>query len=157
MLLLGLAAILSACSEPPPPPAARRCGPTGGATAPHVCWSGPAPTGRPIALLAGLPGGTLDRIAGDPDVTTFLNDRFEPRFVAPDLLAPPGERTLLLGPRGCVLPGGELRAESPAGWIDAVNTALRAGVGTTAPPLSGPVPGLGADHPLRTPCSGHSP
>src|SRR5204862_5947019 len=66
-----------ACHDPPTPP------PTQGpddlprwSLAPHVSWAGlDAPATRPLAVFVDDPGGPLDQIAADADVTTFLNDR----------------------------------------------------------------------------------
>jgi hypothetical protein len=33
-----------------------------------------------VAVFVDAPGGAVDRLAADPDVTTFLNDRFHPIF-----------------------------------------------------------------------------
>ena len=154
--------MLAGCMDPPVPAAAQACGPAGGATAPHVCWAGPEPTGRPHALLLGVPGGQLDRIAAHPDVATFLNDRFEARFLPRDPTSP-DDHTLLLDPIGCLLPGGEIRASTPASWIAAVNIALltsRPGAATAAPAAAGLArPGivLAPGHPLTQPCSASRP
>jgi hypothetical protein len=111
-------------------------------------------SGRPLALLVGEPGGPLDRLAADPDVTTFLNDRFEARFVSPGVLPPPSERTLVLDPRGCLLPGGSVESSTPEAWIAGVNKALEAPGPRAAPILLQPPPGLPEGHPLASPCAG---
>ncbi len=87
-------------------------------------------------------------------MTTFLNDSFEPRFVPPSVLLRPGERTLVLDPRGCLLPGGSVDATTPQGWIAQVNAALVAPGPHTAPGLRRPLLGLPEGHPLASPCVG---
>lgn len=149
LLLLAL----GGCGDPPPPPESPRCGPARGATAPHVCWAGPDATGRPIALLVDEPGGPVDRLVADADVTTFLNDRFEPRFARPAELGLPGPQTLLLDPRGCLLPGGRLDAADAAAWIRGANGALSAATAAATAPGLPAVPGVGSAHPLQTPCN----
>lgn len=86
--LIGLGACLvSACQDPPSPAAIPS--PTG-STAPWVEWRPPdAPVRGPVVLVVDRPGGPMDRIVADPDVTTFLNDRFHPLFRSAPTLADP--------------------------------------------------------------------
>src|SRR5436190_1822950 len=93
-----------ACHDPPTPP------PTQGpddlprwSLAPHVSWAGlDAPATRPLAVFVDDPGGPLDQIAADADVTTFLNDRFTPIFLIPER-APLARGVSFLDSEGCVL------------------------------------------------------
>jgi hypothetical protein len=151
LLLSGLGApILAACSDPPPP-AARAHGPSNGATAPHVAWALPSgPIDRPHAVLLDTPGGPLDRLAADADVTTFLNDRFHAWFVP----VATGPRTLFLATDGCLLTP-PVDATSRDAWIDAANAAALAnadGARHGRPSLPA-VPGVPRSHPLADPCS----
>jgi hypothetical protein len=44
-------------------------------------WRGDdAPVVGPVVVVRDVPGGPVDRLAADPDVTTFFNDRFHARF-----------------------------------------------------------------------------
>ncbi|MEC7948213.1 MAG: hypothetical protein VX265_11665 [Myxococcota bacterium] len=109
-----------------------------------------------------MPGGPLDQLVGDPDVSTFLNERFEARFLALGVAAP-DERTLLLDPSGCLLPSGEIRAAAPQEWIGAVNRALTAARDTAperaldAPDLQGIPVNVADRHPLASPCASAKP
>lgn len=61
-----------------------------------------APVDRPVALFVDAPGGPADRLAADPDVTTFLNDRFHPVFHVADPAQPSGT-VQFLSPGGCAI------------------------------------------------------
>ncbi len=117
--LLLLASALG-CSDPPSPPPVRT---DAASTAPWVEWKADdAPVTRPIALIVDTPGGALDRIVADPDVTTFLNDQFHPVFRA----AWPGQPTgtvAFLTPRGCAL-GPTERPASTADFIRIANAVI---------------------------------
>ncbi len=77
-LLAATAAAAIACSDPPEPP---RAAPSSPSHARHVQWRDTADAvTSPIARVVDRPGGRLDAIVADPDVTTFLNDRFHPVF-----------------------------------------------------------------------------
>ena len=110
------------------------------------------PTGRIVALIVDRPGGPLDKLIADPDVSTFLNDRFDAHFVHPEEIGVPGSRTVLLTPEGC--PRSEaIAAATPAAWIASVNAALETPPGSTP---AGRLPGIAGvldDHPLARPCS----
>ncbi len=74
----SLALLIGACSDPPSP--APIASPTG-STAPWVEWrAADAPVRGPVVVVVDSPGGAVDRLVADPDVTTFLNDRFHPIF-----------------------------------------------------------------------------
>lgn len=152
--------VVSGCADPADPPAA--ADPSGvqrWSAAPHVRWAGPAdPVRRPLAVLVDHPGGPLDRIAADPDVTTFLNDRFHPWFLPPEVAggAPDAPATWWLDERGCLL-YGPTRPATPEAWIADANAAAlvhqRGDPATRALPLRPALPGLDPAHPLRGGCS----
>lgn len=122
-------------------------------------WSGPgAASPYPLAVFMDAPGGPLDRIAADPEVSTFLNDRFQPFFLVPE--AAPGlvdatPAALFLDRRGCVL-DGPFQPQRPEEWIargNAVLLALSAGkLGHGGLPQVDFSFDLPADHPLRGSC-----
>ena len=151
---------LASCSDPPPPPpVADPAGVPRWSTAPYVRWAGPRdPSTGPLAVFVDHPGGPLDRIAADPDVTTFLNDRFVPWFLTPSAAEglPPAPAALWLDPRGCVL-AGPLRPASPDAWIATANAVLQAGPDRPTRPLDPRPSGwsfeLPAGHPLRSSCA----
>ena len=162
-IFFGLGALLgpAGCSDPPPPPPVP--GPTylpRWSVAPYVAWTGPsAPVRLPLAVFIDSPGGPLDAIAANLDVTTFLNDRFHPWFLTPG--AAPGltEATpaaLILDETGCVLVAPFL-PDGPDAWIEAANQALREqreGKHPTGalPQITFSFP-LPEDHPLRGRCA----
>lgn len=128
-------------------------------TAPYVIWTGPsAPSTLPLAVFVDQPGGPLDQIAADIDVTTFLNDRFHPWFLTPEAapgLVPSPPAALLLDARGCVR-AGPFSPDSAQDWINTANQVLQAlrdgEVSTgTLPPVTFSFP-LAQDHPLRGRC-----
>ncbi|MFZ5477137.1 MAG: hypothetical protein ACOZNI_10215 [Myxococcota bacterium] len=108
------------CGSPPdPPPVAHGAA----STAPYVQWRRDRePVAAPVVVFVDTPGGPMDRIAADPDVTTFLNDRFHPVF-----------RTALDGQAvgtvrffdgcGCAL-GESLAPATPAAFIEAANAVI---------------------------------
>ena len=114
-----------ACSDPPTPPPTPP--PSSDlpryATAPHVQWAGLAPTERVLAVFVDEPGGPLDRIAHDPDVATFLNDRFSPIFLPPKIAPDLPSAIWFIDPSGC-LRHAPLRPESPAEFIAAANAVM---------------------------------
>ena len=159
-LQLSLALFVGiACHDPPTPP------PTQGpddlprwSLAPHVSWAGLAgPATRPLAVLVDDPGGPLDQIAADPDVTTFLNDRFTPIFLIPER-APLARGVTFLDSEGCVLLG-PIEPSTPEAFIEVANDLqVRLAAGGVSPvhvdaivppqPLS-----LPPDSPLRLACA----
>lgn len=158
-LLSGLLALLS-CADPAAPPEVP--GPPDlprWSEAPYVEWSGPSsPVSRPLAVFVDLPGGPMDAIAADLDVTTFLNDRFHPWFLRPDAVdgLPPAPLALILDRAGCVR-AAPFRPEGPAAWIAAANAVLLdldAGRAATErlPELRFDFP-IAADHPLFGRCA----
>lgn len=129
-------------------------------TAPYVAWTGPsAPVRLPLAVFIDAPGGPLDRVAADLDVSTFLNDRFHPWFLTPEAvsgLEHEAPTALILDPGGCVRVG-PFRPESASAWISAANQTLRdlkAGVRSdrALPPLRFSF-ALPPDHPLWGRCA----
>jgi hypothetical protein len=147
-----------ACHDPPTPP------PTQGpddlprwSLAPHVSWSGlSGPATRPLAVFVDDPGGPLDRIAADLDVTTFLNDRFTPIFLIGT--RSPGAGVTFLDGGGCVLLG-PIEPSTPDAFIEIANDLeVRLAAGGVSPvhvdaivppqPLS-----LPPDSPLRLACA----
>jgi hypothetical protein len=110
---------LMGCSGPPEPlPAV----PATTSVAVHVEWLDVgARVEAPIAVVRDAPGGPLDRVVSDPDVTTFLNDRFHPIFVA---AAHGGAGTVTFRDGcGCVLLG-PLSPATPGAFIDAANAVM---------------------------------
>ena len=88
-------------------------------SAPWVEWRDDAdPVDRPVALVVDEPGGPLDRICADPDVTTFLNDRFHPIF---HVGSPPSLSFLTAD--GCALAGPTNPADATA-FIALANEAV---------------------------------
>lgn len=125
-----------------------------------MAWVGPsAPVDRPLAVFVDEPGGPLDLLATDPDVATFLNDRFHPWFLVPSAVPglPDPPAAILLDAQGCVR-AAPFRPADPAAWIAAANAALleiAAGVpGSARLPELAPTFPLSADHPLRGRCPG---
>ena len=156
---LALPALLVACSDPPePPPAAPPPDLPRWSQALHVRWAGPTTAlAGPLAVVVDVPGGPLDRIVADPDVTTFLNDRFTPLFLVPQA-APelPAPSLQVLDAQGCWLLTPQLPADTAA-FIAAGNTVMRA-VHQGRRPLPRPDPpalaglALPPGHPLRQVC-----
>lgn len=81
-----------------------------------------APVSRPIAFFADTPGGAVDRLAADPDVTTFLNDRFHPIFHLADASQALGSVQFLTAD-GCAF-GPPLSPASPTELIKAANLVI---------------------------------
>lgn len=153
---------MTSCADPADPP------PVPGppdlprwSEAPWVAWTGPStPVSRPLAVFVDLPGGPMDRIASDPDVATFLNDRFHPWFLLPEVaigLPSPSPLALILDAGGCVRQAPFRPADAQA-WIAAANAvllALDAGeLGTLSLPTLSFSFALPEDHPLRGRCAG---
>ena len=66
----------------------------------------------------------MDQIAGHHDVTSFLNDRFDPWFVAPEgVQGLPTELSFFLDLNGCLLEEPKTH-NSPSEWIEDANRAL---------------------------------
>ena len=126
---MALAAALGGCSDPPdPPPAPSPSGIPRFSTAAYVRWAGPGdPVSRPLAVFVDVPGGDLDQLVADPDVTTFLNDRFHAWFLTPEAAEglPTAPAAWFVDGEGCLL-GGPERPAGPASWIAAANTAVAA-------------------------------
>jgi hypothetical protein len=71
-------------------------------------------------------GGPLDQIAADSDVTTFLNDRFHPWFIAPESVDGLNAGThLFLDIDGCLLISVQ-PVQSASAWIEQANLAVQA-------------------------------
>ena len=154
-------AVLVGCSDPPtPPPTAAPDGLPRWSSSTHVAWTGataPEDPGRLLAVVVDARGGPQDRLAGDPDVTTFLNDRFHPLFL--DAAAVDGIRPipalLFVDHDGCLV-GGVQQPTDPAAWIARANEVLLSMSSGNA--ARTPLPGvawpraLAADHPLRAGC-----
>lgn len=147
------------CRDPAdPPPAPGPADLPRWSTAPHVLWAGPStPVERPLALFVDQPGGSLDRMLADSDVATFLNDRFTPMFLLPQV-APelPWPSLQILDARGCLLQAA-FSPQGPAEIIDAGNRVMRAqaeGAQAQARPRAPARLGvqLPPDHPLLVPC-----
>lgn len=116
-----LAWLLFGCAAPPEPPAAVS-GSMSAAT--HVEWRSPdARVEAPIAEIADAPGGALDRVVADPDVTTFLNDRFHPRFLVRAAHRREPATVTFRDACGCVVLG-PVSPTTPAAFIDAANTVM---------------------------------
>ena len=142
---------LTACADPPDPPATPEPPDLPRwSTAPHVQWDGLSqlnhPT-HPIALFVSQPDGALDRLAHDPDVATFLNDRFQPIFLTPDF-AGRAEGLLFVSTQGCLL--SESMPQTPTEWIALANQAIL----KTEGHQWGGVPGQPAEHVLSGSCQG---
>ncbi|MDP2311204.1 MAG: hypothetical protein Q8P18_34605 [Pseudomonadota bacterium] len=117
---------MSACQDPPSPAPLPS---STGSTAPWVEWrAADAAVRGPVALVIDRPGGPLDRLVADPDVTTFLNDRFHPLFRVESPLdtgaggQPVGTVRFYDG-CGCPLTP-PLRPETPAAFIAAANEVI---------------------------------
>lgn len=117
---------------------------------------------RPLAVFVDQPGGPLDAIVADVDVTTFLNDRFEPWFLTPEAapgLVPSPPAALILDAAGCVR-AEPFRPDGPETWIQVANRALlelSAGRPATATlPEVDFTFALRPDHPLRGRCRGQA-
>ena len=89
----------------------------------HVEWrTADAPTDRPIAVFVDAPEGPMDLFARDPDVTTFLNDRFDPLLVTGFGNQPSGTAAIYSAD-GCVLITPFVPT-LPSDWINAANRAI---------------------------------
>ena len=132
-ILLGLGLFgfemfgLGGCVDPPdPPPVRAPADRPSWSTAPWVVWAAVDTRGPgPLAVFVGPPGGAMDQIAADADVTTFLNDRFVPLFVPSDLAPDLPEGAFFLNAEGCVL-DGPWTPQSAADWISHGNAVLLA-------------------------------
>ena len=124
-----------------------------------MAWQGGAAPGgdRLVAVFYDNPGGPVDRLAADPDVASFLNDRFYPLFLTPEA-APglaPAPAVLLVDGAGCRLQPDPALG-SPDAWIRSVNAlvvdeqgagARRVGLPEVLLPTA-----IALDHPLRLRC-----
>jgi hypothetical protein len=89
-----------------------------------VIWQAPeAPVDKPVALFVDVPGGPMDRLAADPDVATFLNDRFHPVFLTSSDAQPTGT-VAFYAPGGCPLTPPASPADAPA-WIALANEVIQ--------------------------------
>lgn len=144
-----IAAALGGCSDPPTPP------PLNVGSAAHVQWVGfdRNPT-APVVLVWDRPGGPLDPILGDADLTTFLNQRFTPIRLDP---GPDPPRIELVDLDGC----WRLPPWSPRSALEVVEAFNRAELDRAAghPGIARPglapelLPGSASDHPLRRTCA----
>lgn len=140
--------IVAACQPAGPPVRCAGCpppepGPSGVAGSPtvshvptqsYVEWvSQDAPVARPLAVFVDPEGGALEQIARDPDVTTFLNDRFAP-LLLPSFGDQPTGTAAIYTADGCVLVA-PFRPTSPEAWIGEANRAVLMpdAVGRSAP------------------------
>ncbi len=89
----------------------------------HVEWrTVDQPTDRPLAVFVDAPGGPMDLFARDPDVTTFLNDKFDPLLVESFGLQPTGTVAIYTA-EGCPLVPPFV-PQMPSDWINAANRAI---------------------------------
>jgi hypothetical protein len=87
-----------------------------------VEWRSPAdPVRGPVVLVIDRPGGPMDRLVADPDVTTFLNDRFHAVFRTPLPGEPAGTLQFL---DGCACPLSAPLAPATAAEFIATANAL---------------------------------
>lgn len=108
--------MMAACADPPDPPPVPS---SSGSTAVWVEWRDPqAPVRGPVVRVADRPGGPLDGLVADPDVTTFFNDRFHPIFVPTD--DPRAAGITFLDGCGCVLLG-PIHPERPPELLSLAN------------------------------------
>ncbi len=111
--------VLVACGDPPDPAPATRST----STARWVEWRGDGdPVDRPVAVFVDTPGGAVDTLAGNSDVTTFLNDRFHPLFHTHDAAQATGTVQFLTA-TGCAF-GPPFQPESASDLIDAANAVV---------------------------------
>lgn len=94
----------------------------------------------------------------EPDVATFLNDRFQAWFLIPSVAGSfgPAPSAWLLTPAGCLL-NGPFHPETAGGWITLANQASAdwaAGKQGTPPVAPWKIPALNlpSHHPLRAAC-----
>lgn len=97
--------------------------PSNGSTAPWVEWKTSDVRVRgPVVIVVDRPGGPMDLLAGDPDVTTFFNDRFHPMFLQESEHQPTGTVRFYDG-CGCPLTNTE-RPTSPEALIAIANDVI---------------------------------
>lgn len=153
-----LLALLIGCSDPAePPPTKPPPDLPRWSTAKHVIWSGLSEaSAHPLAVFVGPPGGKLDQITADADVTTFLNDRFQAFFFIPER-APLPDGASFLDRNGCLL-AGPTQPQTPATWIALANDVQLSLAEDRAQPkriqTRRALPELAdsPDHPLRLRC-----
>ena len=108
-------------------------------------------------MVVDQPGGPLDRLLADPDLTTFVNDRFTPLFLMPSAApALPGPSVQVLDARGCwrLPPQAPADAAQLIALLNGVMRAQAAGQPAQArpsPPQEWGVP-MPAGHPLQLAC-----
>ena len=118
--MLATLAVWFGCSDPPSPPNLPN---STGSTARFVEWADPIqPTSRPVVVIVDLPGGALDQLVADNDVTTFLNDRFHPLFF-PAFADQPAGSVSFYSADGCLLAGPQT-PQTPAAFIAVANTVI---------------------------------
>lgn len=156
-----LASLLGSCRDPVDPPALS--GPSDlprWSTAPHVRWGGLDEVPERVGVVVvDEAGGSLDLLSHDPDLATFLNDRFTPWFLIPEVAPSPLPRrgVVFIDTAGCLLAGPSEPADA-AEWIEQANQVLldqAAGKSGDAWPSSPSWSALSppADHPLQLRCS----
>lgn len=125
--------MIASCSDPPAPPPVSD---PGRSVAVHVEWRAPEAAVRaPVAVFVDSVGGPADRLAADPDVTTFLNDRFHP-VLLPSYADQPSGTVAFYDGAGCLLAGPALPGDAQA-LIDLANGVMLdpRSRGVTAPRL----------------------
>jgi len=106
-----------------------------------------------VVLVWDQPGGPVERLLAEPDLTTFLNRRFSPTLLEP---GPAGPRLEVIDEAGCwrLPPWTPGSSEEITAALNRAELARAAGEpGQARPPLlAEALPGLPADHPLRRSC-----
>ncbi len=112
-LALGMVLVLAACRSSDAPTTLQS----------FIEWrSAAAPVERPLAVFVDQVGGPLDLLARDPDMTTFLNDKFTPLLV-PGFGDQRGGTAALYSADGCLL-APPFVPESPQAWIGVANQVI---------------------------------
>jgi hypothetical protein len=127
LTLSGAIFLFLGCQDPQtPPPTDSPQGIPRWSTTEHIAWKGPNDAIHlNIALIFDTPNGPLDQIAGDDDVTTFLNDRFHPIFVHSSFGAlDNGSGLIFISPKGQKL-GGPLAPQNAEAWIQVSNQFIQ--------------------------------
>lgn len=115
-----LALLIGACVDPPSPPPRNH---PNGSTAEWLEWrADDAPVVGPVVVVRDVPGGAIDRLVADPDVTTFFNDRFHPRFERLEIGGGGGTIGFYDG-CGCIL-AAPASPTSPQAVIDTANAVI---------------------------------
>lgn len=127
LILSGAIFVFMGCQDPQtPPPTEPPQGIPRWSTTKHITWKGPSDAIQlNIALVIDTPNGPLDQIAGDNDVTTFLNDRFHPIFVHASFGAlDKGSGLIFISPEGKKL-GGPITPQNVDAWIQVSNQFIQ--------------------------------